>query len=155
MSGFIERLENDVADFEPKPGGIVDTWRKNEERKAVAAEEAENTAEKVEESSYKAVKVTELSPEIVSAITYNIPAGQYAMVLPASPYRYRATIQVITNASGYGILCKDQSAALSAQGYIIYNNQPTVVHTRAQLWCYNDTTETMQVSVLAEIYAPE
>lgn len=80
--------------FPPRPGGAVDTWRKQEAARKAAGEEQRNSSEPVQERAYRALKVTPESPEVLSAQTVNIPAGGYAMILPLSPMRYEAVISV-------------------------------------------------------------
>jgi hypothetical protein len=153
---LVEEIEQDVEElFPPKPGGLVDRHRKKVAAEKAAQKEREHEAEKIEERAYQAVKTAQESPEIFSALTYTIAAGQYAMILPNSPYRYRATVNLVTAAASV-VLAKDSGAALGGTGYIMSSgNPPMPVYARAQLWAYNNSDATIQVSVLAEIYAPE
>lgn len=147
-----ERIADEIEElFQPKPGGLVDTHRKRVAREAERAQEI-NTDEGIEQPSYKAIKVAPQSPEIFSAITYNIGAGANIPILPASPYRYRATIMNITAAS-VAIIAKDSGAAISGVGFNLPPNIPIVLFTRAQVVAFSPTA--IQVSVIAEIYAPE
>jgi hypothetical protein len=155
VEDIIEEIIEEVEElFPPKPGGIVDRHRKKKAAEEAAKKDAEHANERIEEYSYKAVKVAPESPEIVSAITYTIGAGQYAQILPNSPYRYRATINLTTSGQ-FVILAKDSSAALGGTGFVLGANQLMPVYTRAQLYAYNYGASNVQVSVFAEIYAPE
>lgn len=158
METIGELVADAVADaeelFPPKPGGLVDRHRQRKAQEAAAAASREHEAEAVEQRAYKAVKVAPESPEVVSALTYTIAAGQSALVLPASPYRYRATVLVATAAATV-TLAKDSGAALGQTGFALPANVPLPVYSRAQLWAFNGTASAVQVSVLAEIYAPE
>lgn len=149
----VEELEHRV--FSPKPGGIVDTWEKEQARKKAADAERLNADEPVEESTYKAVKVTPLSPEIIRAQTINLQAGDTGQVLPLSAYRSRAIISVVT-VGGSVILAQDKGAAISGNGFLLpYGIAPLEIKARAQLWAFNSSGAVVQVSVLSEIYAPE
>lgn len=156
MDGFIDEIEHDLEElFPPRPGGIVDRHRKKKAAEAAAAAEREHEDERVEEPAYRAVKVAPESPEVLSAITYSIGAGAYAQVLPLSPYRYRALVSVVTSSASV-TLAKDSGAALGGVGFILANANGIIpVYSRGQLWAYNAGGSTVQVSVLAEMYAPE
>jgi len=108
----------------------------------------------VEQPAYRAVKVAPESPEVVSAITYTIASGGFAMILPNSPYRYRATGLVVT-ATSTVVLAKDSGQALGQAGFVLPSAVPLPVYSRAQLWAYNNSASAVQVSVIAELYAPE
>jgi hypothetical protein len=150
MPDIIEEIEEEVSEiFVPKPGGLVDRHRKEKARREAAQKEREQADERVEETSYKAIKTTQLSPEVVACVTITIPAGGTSMVLPNSPYRYRATLI----ASATVVLGKDAGQALGQAGFTLPANVPFPVFTRSQLWAYSTAAAT--VSVLAELYAPE
>jgi hypothetical protein len=150
MSDIVEEIVKEVEhEFTPKPGGMVDTFRKDRARREEAQREKENVDEKVEEQSYKAVKTTQLSPDVTSINVVNIPAGGNAMILPNSPYRYRAIVTASVTIS----LSKDQGQALGGIGFPIPANTPFPVFSRAQLYAF--TTGAAIVSVYAEIYSPE
>lgn len=150
-----EAFEEAVEEhFPPKPGGLVDRHRKRVADQEAANAQAEHEAESIEGPSYKAVKVAPESPEVFSPMTYTIAAGASAMILPNSPYRYRATINLVTAASTV-VLAKDSGAALGGVGFILGPTGPYPVYSRAQLWAYNSTGSSIQVSVMAELYAPE
>lgn len=142
-----EAVEHTV--FRPRPGGLVDTWEKEQARKKAAAEEAVNTAEAIQGPSYRAVKVAQDQPEVFAITQASIPAGGVAMVLPNSPYRYRATI--VSTATV--VLAKDQGAALGGVGFPLPANTPLVLNGRAQLWGF--ASGAAVVSIISEIYAPE
>lgn len=160
---IVEALEEVEAEvFPPRPGGLVDRHRQRKAEEKARQDQEENAGVPVEERAYRAVKVAPESPEVVSALTYTIAAGQSAMILPASPYRYRATIVAVDTATSPTaksvILAKDSGAALGQTGFALPFGVPITVHSRAQLWAYNSGgtgSDPVQVSVLAEIYAPE
>jgi hypothetical protein len=146
----VEEIVEEVEHiFLPRPGGMVDTWHKERARREAAQREAQNAAEKIEEGASYAVKVTQLMPEITSINSVNIAAGATAMVLPNSPYRYRATLI----ASATVVLAKDNSQALGQVGFSLPANTPLVINSRAQLYAF--ATGAATVSVIAELYAPE
>jgi hypothetical protein len=144
---MVDEVEQFV--FHPKPGGMVDRHRQERARREAAEAEAQNVSERVEEQSYKAVKVAPESPEVVACNSVNVPAGGTAQVLPGSPYRYRVTLI----ASATVILGKDSSQALGGSGFPLPANVPLVLVTRSQLWAF--ATGAATVGVIAELYAPE
>ena len=149
---IIQVIEHDAEElFKPRPGGIVDTWRKREAQRREAERERQNTDERVEQPAYKSVKVTQLSPEITTTNIINIAAGATAMILPYSPYRYRATIAC----SASLILGKDQASVLNGTGFEYFWNSfgPLIIMSRGQLWAF--ASGALTVTVLAESYAPE
>src|SRR5579863_4904677 len=93
----IEDVIEDVEDiFSPKPGGMVDRHRKERARREAANKEAEQTAERIEEASYKAVKVAIIKPNTTATNTFTIQPGANTQILPLSPYRFKATIAIVT-----------------------------------------------------------
>jgi hypothetical protein len=152
---IIEAAEEIEAElFPPKPGGLVDRHRQRKAAQRAAADLAEQEQVPVEGPSYRAVKVAPESPEGLSAITYTIAEGGSAMILPNSPYRYRATVLVVTAVSTV-ILAKDSGGALGQNGFVLPAGLPLPLYSRAQLWAYNNSGQAVQVSVIAELYAPE
>lgn len=151
-----EAADEAVAElYPPRPGGLVHKHRQRVAAREAEVAEDENAAERIEQRAYKAVKVAPESPEIISAITYTIAAGGNALILSLNPYRYRAVINLLT-ASATVVLCKDQGAATGGVGYTISSTNPLLsVFSRAQLWAFNNTGSTIQVSVMTESYAPE
>jgi hypothetical protein len=225
----VEEVVNEA--FPPKPGGLVDTFRKKAALERARQDEETNTAERIEQRSYKAVKVATQSPEIFASAVITIAPGAVMPVLPLSLYRYRATlivtaanpvpsqpavpastvaaqnvnsypVQVVisggtatvttvngvtvgagdgtftvpaygsiavtytiaptwawsyagTGTPGTAVLCKDQGAAIADNGFPIPTGVPLPVHGRAQLYALNPGSTTIQVAVLAELYAPE
>jgi hypothetical protein len=157
MADIVEEIEHDVEvavdAFLPKSGGLVDRHRKEKARREAAQKDREQIDERIEESGYRSVKIVQLSPEIFATNVVNIPAAGSSMILPNSPYRYRATIAVITTGQTI-IISKDSGAALSGIGFpLIQGNNPLPVYGRGQL--YASCANACQVAVIAEIYAPE
>lgn len=155
--GAVEAVEDAVAElFPPRPGGLVDRHRQRRAAELAREADAEHAAEPVEEPGYRAVKVAIESPEIISAITYTLAPGQSAMILPNSPYRSHAYVNLLFASSTTVVLAKDQGQAIGGAGYTLCNgNPPLLVTSRAQLWAYNNAAATVFVSVMAELYAPE
>jgi hypothetical protein len=93
----VEAVEEAVNEaFPPRPGGLVDRFRQKAAAEEARRDAEKNTAERIEQPSYKAVKVAQQQPEIFGAITYTIAGGGTGLVLPLSLYRYRATIALAT-----------------------------------------------------------
>lgn len=157
VTEVIDEAEHVAADLEKlvvRPGGIVDSFRREKARREAAEKERENQAEPVEQAAFKAVKVTTLAPEVFSSVTYTIAPGGNAPVLPLYPYRARAVLLVITPAATV-ILSKDQGVATSGVGFMLPYGIPVTLTGRGQLYALNNTAGIVQVSVIAESYAPE
>lgn len=153
---IVHEVETVAEEFLPKPGGAIDRFRQEEARRREAEKERENIDAKIEAPSYKAVKTATQSPEVFSAQTFTIAAGSNAMVLPLSKYRYRATITLVPQVTPVSaILAKDQGAAIGLNGFILQQGLLFTTNTRGQVWVQNTNAATIQVSVAAEIYAPE
>jgi len=151
----IGELISEVEHFEPKPGGMIDRFHQESARRHEAERQRENIHERVEEASFKSVKVTQLMPEVFSATTFNIAAGGNALILPLSKYRYRASVMLVTP-DPYVVLCKDQGAAIAGNGFTLPSGIIYPIMTRAQIWCFNPAGNgVIQLSVGAELYAPE
>jgi hypothetical protein len=151
MTDIVEEIIDEVEEvFKPRPGGMVDRHRQEKARREAALKQDEQADERIEETSYRAIKTTQISPEITSTPSYNLAAGATQMILPLSEYRYRAVI----SASVSVLLCKDNGSALSGIGFPIPANTPFPVYSRAQLWAAA-IGGAVTVSVFAEIYAPE
>ena len=153
---LVEKIGDEITDltFSPRPGGMVDKWQKEKARKEAADQERKNEEEKIEGPSYKSVKVAQQTPQSISTNLVTIQPGAYQLVLPLSPYRYRASVIVVTAASTVN-LSKDQGSALGGVGFPLPTGIIMVHQHRAQLWGFNPGGSSIQVAVLAEIYTPE
>lgn len=146
-----EEIIEDVEDvFHPKPGGIIERLREDKARREAAQHEAENAAERVEENASFAVKVAQLSPEVIITNAFNIAASANAQILPLSKYRYRATVISTVTVT----LAENAGKALNGQGFPLPANTPMIIFSRAQLYAAA-TGGAAVVSVISEIYAPE
>lgn len=156
MNELFEAAEEAFEEaFPPKPGGLVDKYRQRKADEEAKQEDRENAEERIEEQSFRAVKVAVIPPSIFSPAEFTIAAGGYAMVLPLSLYRYQATLRVVTAASSV-ILAKDSGAAISGNGFPLLTADPPLrVNARAQLWAFNPGGAPVTIAVLSEIYAPE
>ena len=152
-----EKAVEEFIEFPVKPGGLIDRHRQERARREAAQRQREQEQEPIEESGYKAVKVVVLAPQIISGQTVPISIGGNAQVLPAMPYRYAATVLLvpITGQTPTVVLAKDAGQAISGIGFTLPAGIPVRVTTRAQMYAYNPSAQAVQVSVLAEIYAPE
>lgn len=140
--------------FPPKPGGMVDRHRREKARRDARADEEKNESERIEQPSYRAVKTADQSPEVFAPQLITIAPGGVAPILPLSKYRYRATV-IVSTAAASVVLCKDQGAAISGNGYPLPTGIPYQAFARAQLWGFNPGGSAIQVGVIAELYAPE
>jgi hypothetical protein len=157
MTDIIEEADDiaeDVFHFQPKPGGLVDRERKARAKREEAQHEKENIDAGIEQASYKAVKTAQQSPEVFAPQLITIQPGASQQLLPLSKYRYRATI-ILSTAASTVILCKDNGAGISGNGFPLASGIPLPVSARAQLYGFNPGGAAIQVGVLAELYAPE
>lgn len=156
VTELVEKVESEVSDlvFNPRPGGLVDTWQKEKARKEAAAEEARHEDEPVNQAAYQAVKVAQEAPEVVATNLVTIPPGGIAQILPASPYRYRASLIVVTAASSI-VLSRDQGTALGGQGFPLPSGIVFPLTNRAQLWGYNSGGSAVQIATFSEMYGPK
>lgn len=152
----VEEVESVVEHvFEPRPGGMVDTWHKEKARREAAQREAENAAEKVYEGAAYAVKVTQLQPEVTKINIVTIPANGYGQLLPRAQQRFRAVIGVVTAASKI-LLAYDSGQATSGVGLPLSDTSALFeTNSRAQLFASNPGGTAVQVAVLSELYASE
>jgi hypothetical protein len=230
---IIEAAEEEINElFPPKPGGLVDRYRKKAAEEEARRDEERNIAEKIEQSSYRAVKVAQQQPEVYASAVYTIGPGGTAQILPLRPHRFRAVViatapvpvpsppavpastvaaqnvnpypvtvvvtggtATVTSVNGvtvgtgdgtfavpaYGsiavtytvaptwawsyagsgappvtvVLCKDQGAAIAGNGFPLPSGIPLPLDGRGQLYAFNPATATVQVAVIAQMYAPE
>jgi hypothetical protein len=150
---IIDEVENFLVPT-PKPGGLIDRHRKERARREEAQQEQQNIDAKVEQQSYKAVKVAQQSPEVFAPQNITIQPGGVSVLLTNNPYRFRATI-ILSTAASTVVLCKDQGAAISGNGPSLPTGIPLPLYGRGQLWGYNPGGSAIQVGVIAETYAPE
>jgi len=161
VADIVEQVEEkieEIVEFPYRPGGLIDRHRQERARREAIQKQREQEQEPVEEDAYKAVKVVVLSPDVISGQTISIGPGVQAMILPAMPYRYAATVMLvpITGQTPTVILAKDAGQALSGVGFTLVAGVPMRVNSRAQMFAFNPSGSlTIQVSVLAEIYAPQ
>jgi hypothetical protein len=95
MEDIVSEVIDDVEElFTPKPGGMIDRHHQEQARRQAAQQEKQNIDQRIEESSYKAVKTAPQSPESFSPISFTIQPGGTQQILPLSPYRYRAVVMV-------------------------------------------------------------
>jgi hypothetical protein len=138
--------------FQPKPGGMVDTLRKQRAQAEADAQQAEHEREEIQERASKAVKVAVESPEQVSATTFNLAPGGSALILPASDFRSSAKILVNTS-GGEVYLSPMQNSAEGSYGFLLPAGLLLPVSTRGLLYAANPGATAVQVSVIAESYA--
>lgn len=132
--------------FPPRPGGMVETARRN----AVSVTAAEITPPKVGPVT---VKVN--GPDMFAAKTITLAAGASALAMPADPGRAAGLVNMVSTA-GQAVIARDRSAADTGTGYVLLAGQPPVpvAHTR-EVWLSNPGDASVQVSVLTESYSSE
>jgi hypothetical protein len=138
--------------FPPKPGGMVDTARK---QKAAQAQDAATpaTGETVADQGYNAIRTVVQAADTYSARTLNVGAGVTSILLPEDRNRKRATILVST-ASATIVMSQNQGNAANGTGFTLPSAVPLVTEGKGILYVYNPGDSAVQVSVLAELYAP-
>ena len=165
MSDLLEDIVDVLVDdaekiFPPKPGGMVDTIRKEreKEKEAVAAMSA-----KVSSRAARAIPVRTQEPEVSGARTVVVSTGSnpVAQLLGADGNRKRAVLMaldepvVITNgqAMAYDSRNAGNAAGMTAGGFVLPVNVPFVVESRAECWAAATSSTPTRVSVWTEGYA--
>lgn len=131
--------------FPPRPGGFVDTARKQ------AAANQSPAAEPVTRSP-RPVTVKVPGPDLFAAKTITIAAGVSALAAPLDPDRNLIILNFISTA-GSVIIARDRSGADTGTGFYLQAGQPMIplTHTR-EVWLHNPGSQAVQVSVLTESY---
>lgn len=135
--------------FPPKPGGAVDTARKQ----AAAAQAAVPDV-------YVPVKVPPVTvrlrePDLFAAKTVTVTAGASALAMPADPDRKRGVLNLVT-ASAQVTVARDRASADNGTGYVMESaNPPLELGHRREVWLHNSGSSSVQVSVLTESYERE
>jgi len=140
-------------DFQPRPGGLVDTARKQRARQQSAAQaQAEKDAEP-KPRKQRPIPVKIKQPDDWGARTITLAEGQSIQAMPADPNRKRGKVNLLT-ASASVLIAKDRSAADSGTGYTLQSGQPPeeFEHTR-EVWLNNPGASSIQVSVYTESYS--
>ena len=165
MENILEDIVDVLVDdaekiFPPKPGGLVDTVRKDREaeRQATAAMSA-----KVPSRASQAIAVRTQEPEIISAQTIVVSTGSnpVARLLGADMNRKRAIILaldepvVITNgqAQAYDSRNAGNSAGQTAGGFVLPVNVPIPIDARGEVFVAATSSTPTRVSILVETYA--
>lgn len=154
----VEKAAEEIVEFPFRPGGLIDRHRQDQARRDAILKQREQAAEQIEEDSYKAVKTVDLSPEIISAQTFSITPLGNTPIAPGMEYRSALTVMLVPIAAQTPlvILAKDSGQAISGLGFTLSAGVPVRIRSRAQLYAFNPSGSlTIQVSVLAEIFAPE
>lgn len=144
--------ESPELHFPPKPGGLVDTARRQAEASA-NAQAAAAPVPTVRKVPPVTVKVRE--PDLFAAKTMNIAAGASALAMPADPNRKHGALNLLT-ASASVIVARDRSGADTGTGYTMQSGNPPLElgHSR-EVWLHNPGDAAVQVSVLTESYESE
>lgn len=147
--------------FPPKPGGMVDTTRK--EQAAAQAQAGQGAAGTVGEPSYEAVKVDVLEPEVGAGRTISVSTtlNSVQRILGTDPNRKRAVVMtldepiVVCNSQGSASDSRNSSnaAGQSAGGFVLPVNVPLPVKSRGEVWVAATSSTATRVSIWAESYA--
>lgn len=137
--------------FPPRPGGLVDTARKQ----AAAAAAQAAVPEVYVPVKVPPVTVKNQGPGLFAPKTVTVAAGGSAMAMPADPHRTLGILN-LTSASGSVVIARDRASADTGTGFTLLAGQAMVplTHTR-EVWLHNPGTGTVQVSVLTESYESE
>lgn len=140
-----------AEDFLPKPGGLVDTHQKTHAQ----PQHEEELPIAMPENAYPAIRVMEEGPEVFTANVVTVSGNSSARILPYDKNRARAVISVDT-ASSKVVLSPSQGGAANGTGFTFAASDGILeVTSSGQLFAGNTTGSAIQVSVLAELYAPE
>lgn len=156
--------------YPPKPGGMVDTVRK--QRQAEQDQAAQASAGSVGEPSYEAVKVDVLEPEVIGARTLSVSTSLNSVqrILGADPNRKRAVVMTLDEPI---VVCNSQTSASdnrnatnaagqSAGGFVLlpvssaatgYSPVSLEIRSRGEVWVAATSSTATRVSVWTESYA--
>lgn len=147
--------------FPPKPGGLVDTTRK--EQAAAQQQAGQASTGSVGEPSYEAVKVDVLEPEVGAGRTISVSTTTNATVriLGADPNRKRAVVITLdepivvgnSQASASDSRNATNTAGQSAGGSVWPINVPLPIKSRGEVWVAATSSTATRVSIWAESYA--
>lgn len=135
--------------FPPRPGGMVDTARKQ----AQAATEDAPAGVEVQDQGYAAIRVVSQAADTFAARSVNVGVGATALLLPEDRNRKRATILVAT-ATSTVVLSQSSGNADNGKGFVLPTGVPLPVEGKGMLYVNNPGASVVQVSVLSELYAP-
>ena len=147
-------LEQDIEElFPPRPGGMVDTIRKQREADAGQLANADVVAEQ-DNVSYEAIRVTTQGPDIGTARTVTLSAANPVLpLLPADRTRSSAVIIAVDNDV---YISQDQNtantvygAATNGQAFYLPKGVSITIDNQGDYWAACTTTGTAsRVSVL-------
>lgn len=148
--------------YPPKPGGMVDTARKQAAAQAVEVPDAEVTPP----DGYPAVRVRPESAEVFGGQTFLIGTGAnltpIRQILGLDPNRRRATIITLdqpvvlagSRANAESPANATTGVGLPAGGFVLPVNVPVWVEARGVLFAAATAATATRVCVLPEMYAP-
>jgi len=144
-------MSEELEQFPPRPGGMVDTARKAAGN-AVDAVDAPVDVE-VQDQGYAAIRVVPQASDTFAARSVNVPVGGTVLLLPEDRNRKRATILVATTSATI-VLSQSSGNADNGKGFVLPTGVPLPVEGKGMLYVNNPGAAVVQVSVLSELYAP-
>lgn len=146
------------AIFPPKPGGMVDSARRQQAKSAPAQEETSPAPRKP-----NAVKTIDVSASVANAGTVVVPTASYnaVRVLGFDKNRKRAVVMaldepvvVATSASqADDPRNAGNTAGQTAGGFVLPVNTPLVIETASEVWVAATSTTATRVSFWSEIFS--
>ena len=162
---FVESVEKDVEElFPPRPGGKVDTARKDLlKRQAYEHDveaQTEDTAQPIRNKPYFRTEL--LAAPTAGAQTFSISTSGLAMVqiLGFDPTRKRAVIVTwdetvvlsTSNAQAGDPRNSGNAAGLSAGGFVIEPSYQFITESASEIWAVATSSTATRVSVWTERY---
>lgn len=141
--------------FPPKPGGMVDTFRREETRiKEQLAGNDEHGVIEEDAQGYAAIRVQVEQPDVFAAKTVTVGAGKTALLLPADRLRDRALIWVNTTGASVVVAKTRPDADNGAGATLVQGMPPVELRTRAAVFVSNQGTTSVSVSAVSEAHQP-
>lgn len=153
MTGIIEGIEHEAEKlFPPKPGGLVDTWRKAQA--ALADTATEHVADNDGPVKYQAIRTRPEPPDLGTARTITLSAANPVLMLLGQDAQRRGAVVLAVDNDVY--LSSDQGLAWQSQGgasaegcFYLLKGVPVPVDAQAPLWAACTTTAaSTRISVL-------
>lgn len=165
VEGVVETVEHDVEElFPPRPGGKVDTARKDllkrqEYQEWVSAQDAD-TAQPVRNKPYFRTETLAAPTAGAQTLSLSTTGVAFTQVLGFDPTRKRAVIMTLdepvvlsgSNAQAGDPRNATNAAGLSAGGFVLPVNVPFVMQSAAEVWAVATSGTATRVSVWTERY---
>lgn len=150
--------------FPPRPGGMVDTARKQRQAEADQAASLEGTPERP--AKVRGIPVTDRAAEFARARTFSVSTANKNPIVellgqdPARRYAVVMTLDEPVVISFAQTSAEDprnavNAAGTSANGFVIPVNCPVPINSTSVIYCTATSATATRVSVMAFSYAEE